>query len=110
MDRYFPDKPPPHLLTPEERTRIARKFRRRAILTDVLFSAGLAVWLVSKFLGWNLVLLVLILILAVALLSCATFFRCPCCGRIARQRDHLSFFAWRGFQCPDCGFTPEQSK
>lgn len=110
MGRYFPEKAPPRDLTPEEKTRIARKFRRRAVLTDSLALAGFSAWLASRFLGWELDLLAVVLMLAAILLSFIAFSRCPCCGRLSNNWGGLGFFVWRGFECPACGFMPEWSK
>lgn len=113
MGRYFPDKPLPQDLTPEEKSRIARKFRRRAKLADGLFLlmvlcllAGAAFHCREK-----VAAMVLAVLMLAELLACArAFLRCPCCGRMFSAWSGLDLFFWRDFECPVCGFTPEWSK
>ena len=107
----FPNSPPGNDLSPEEMTRIARRFRRKALLAEgglllgflaagvsAVFSvpylggAGLLAMAVSAFLGWLL------------------FCRCPCCGRLVPPHEHLTFLIWRGYECPVCNFSPDWNR
>ena len=112
MNDYFPNKPPRRDLTPEEKTWMARKFCRRARLTDACILLAFLCLLCGRALpGGNLFDIAgLLLALVAVLLSVMTYVRCPCCGRMARRGECFGFFVWRGFECPACGFMPEWSK
>lgn len=115
MQPNAPFTPRPNL-TVEEKTRLARRFRRRANLTDacILLTVALAVAA-----GWldNAAVFVLFLCAAAAavILSARTYYRCPCCGnRIIggplQEDRHLGPFVWRMYECPVCGFSPDWSR
>lgn len=110
MSEFFPNGPPKRPSTPEEKTRLARKFRRRALLVDGLFLlAFVCLGAPLVFPGWAAGFAFTPLMLA-AILSSMTFSRCPCCGRLARRGEWFGPFAWRGFECPVCWFSPDWSK
>lgn len=115
MQPNAPFTPRPNL-TAEEKTRLARRLRRRANLTDVciLLTAALAVaagWLDSAAVS----VLFLCAAAAAVILSARTYYRCPCCGnRTIRgslgEDRNLVPFVWRMYECPVCGFSPDWSR
>ena len=112
MNDYFPNKAPEQPPTPEEKARLARRFRRRANTADALSVLTLLFIVIGRFFsGWNpFDLAALLLSVAAVLSSLFAYTRCPCCGRMARRGEHLGPFAWRDFECPACWFTPDWSR
>lgn len=77
------EKPPRRDLTPEEKTRLARRFRRRARLADGLCLLALLCMIAGIVTGWTALEIAALLAAPPAvLLSAAAFTRCPCCGRL----------------------------
>ncbi len=83
MNDYFPNKLPRRDLTPEEKTQMARKFRRQARLTDALCLLGFLLWLAGRRLPVDLELLALVLLLGWILCGTVTFARRPCRRRLS---------------------------
>ena len=78
-------------LSPEEKARITRIFRRRAVLTDICLVLALACGAFA---------------LAGVFL---TYGCCPVCGRRPHKWDWAwTPILWRFFRCPECGFTPRR--
>lgn len=106
-------RPPPFTpspkLTPEEKTRLAKRFRR-ANLTDGGLLLGIALLLISNYLGNDLftglsLLMAMVFIISSALLC----HRCPICGNIIRfgpNRERPGPFIRRSYECPVCNFSP----
>ena len=106
-------------LTTEEKTRLARRFRRKANLTDTIGLAATLLMVIAAFLGRQdfdqgypyLTAGAALFIVA----SSVTYNRCPCCGnRIISgslgQDRNLGPLVWRMYECPVCGFTPDWSR
>ena len=108
-------RPPPFApspkLTVEEKTRLAKRFRRRANLTDGGLLLGIALLLISNYLGNDLftglsLLMAMVFIISSALLC----HRCPICGNniiFSSNRARLGPFIWRSYECPVCNFSPD---
>lgn len=102
-------------MPPEEKARLARRFRRKAVFTDACLALGLAFAILSLTfqdfpLAWPMFCAVIPLLAAAAAGIVLTYRRCPFCGRYFRRRDWtMGPFLWRFFQCPECDFTPDWS-
>lgn len=107
MNEPFSSKPPRQDLTPEEKTRMARRFRRRAKLADLLVALGFLCWLAGRWLPVDLDLPAVVLLLGGILCGIMTFARCPCCGHMSGDWNGPHLFFWRGYECPVCGFMPD---
>lgn len=119
MPAYFPDIPPDPKLSTEEKRRIARRFRRRANLTDSCLLLGIVLFLLGAVLRNNASLanflsgIALLPLIAFAFGCFFTYHRCPVCGnRIVHGEygRYLAPFTWRGYECPVCYFSPDWSK
>ena len=106
-------------LSEEEKARIARRFRRGAILADaasvLFFGLVLALVLLWRFsvrlpdpLLFTLLAAIPLSMAGVLLGELLVFRRCPFCGRLLLRRDWAAgVFRWRIFHCPDCDFEPD---
>ena len=101
-------------LSPEEKARIARIFRRRAVLTDICLVVALACGAfaltarTSPLAGPALFAVMPLLAgtLAGVFLTSGC---CPVCGRRPHKWDWAwTPILWRFFRCPECGFTPRR--
>lgn len=119
MSNYFPDVPPDPKLSIEEKRRIARRFRRRANLTDGCLLLSVALSLLGMVLHDNvpaanfLFGICLLPLLAFAIGSLSTYYRCPVCGNRVVHGEYgryLAPFTWRAYECPVCYFSPDWSK
>lgn len=112
MKNRHPDLPRPEGPSPEERARIARIFRRRAVMTDVCLVLGIACGVFALTspdspLAGPALFAVLILLAGVLAGVFLTYGCCPVCGRRPRKWDWAwTPLLWRFFRCPECGFTP----
>ena len=103
---------PEEELSPEEKTRFARIFRRRAVFTDVCLALSAACTVCAgTFRDSPLAgpARVAVLPLLAGLLAGVflTYGCCPFCGRRPRKWDWAwTPILWRFFRCPDCDFTP----
>lgn len=103
-------------MPPEEKARLARRFRRKAVFTDACLALGLAFAILSLTfqdfpLAWPMFCAVVPLLAAAAAGIVLTYRRCPFCGRYFCRRDWtMGPFLWRFFQCPECDFTPDWSR
>ena len=110
--QFFPNAAPHRDLSPEEMTKIARRFCRRARLVDAGFLLFLLVMAIGYFknstpLMWSALVLLVVDQLCAFLLFC----RCPCCGRLVNRRSEtMRMFVWRGYECPVCYFSPDWRK
>lgn len=100
MQPNAPFTPRPNL-TVEEKTRLARRFRRRAHLTDacILLTGALAV-AAGRLDRAAVFVLFLCAAAAAVILSARTYYRCPCCGNRfiggpLQEDRHLGPFVWR---------------
>ena len=108
-------RPPPFTpspkLTPEEKTRLAKRFRRRANLTDGGLLLGIALLLISDYPGNDLLIGLSLLMMMVFIISSALLcHRCPICGNIIRfgpNRERPGPFIRRSYECPVCNFSPD---
>lgn len=120
MRNDHPDAPRPEreggALSREEKARIARIFRRRAVFTDVCLVLALACGVFAMTARSSPLagpaLFAVVPLLAGALLGVFfTYGCCPFCGRRPRRWDWAwTPFLWRFYRCPDCGFTPYWDK
>lgn len=119
MPAYFPDVPPDPKLSVEEKRRIARRFRRRANLTDGCLLLGVALFLLGLILhdkvsAANFLSGICLLPLLAFVIGClSTYYRCPACGNHIVHGEYgryLRPFAWRGYECPVCYFSPDWSR
>ena len=103
-------------LPPEEKARITRIFRRRAVCTDVCLVLGavLAVFALTSPdapLAGPALFAVLPLLAGTLAGVFMTYGCCPFCGRRPRKWDWAwTPILWRFFRCPDCDFTPYWDK
>lgn len=109
-------------LSDAEKTRITRRFRRRAVLADtasaLFFALVLTLILLYRFsvrlpdpLLFLLLAAIALSMVGVLLGELLVFRRCPFCGKLLLRRDWAAgVFRWRLFRCPDCGFTPHWDK
>lgn len=120
MSDFFPASMPNKDLSPEEKTRLARRFRRKANLTDGCAVLGFALFCLAALLESRglpfsgLIAAVGVLLMAAFGLGCVmTYSRCPVCGnRIIHGEygKYLAPFIWRFYECPVCYFSPDWSK
>lgn len=109
---YPEDFRPEMELTPEERAARVRRFRRKAVLTDIC----LVLTVVCAVLAVRLMLAPLLYAVPVLLAGAmfglmATYGGCPLCGRKPRKWDWAwTPLLWRFYRCPDCGFTPRRDR
>lgn len=113
MKNDHPDTPG---LSPGEKARIARIFRRRATFTDVCLVLAIVCG-VFAMTNRNSPLAGAALFAALPLLAGTlagaflTYGCCPFCGRRPRRWDWAwTPLLWRFYRCPDCGFTPRWDK
>lgn len=121
MQPNAPFTPRPNL-TVQEKTRLARRFRRRANLTDAIGLAAILLMVIAAFLGrqdfdrgYPYLTAGGALFIVFGLASTLTYHRCPCCGnRTIRgslgEDRNLGPFVWRMYECPVCGFSPDWSR
>nr|WP_326216224.1 hypothetical protein [uncultured Oscillibacter sp.] len=121
MQPNAPFTPRPELTT-EEKTRLARRFRRKANLTDTIGLAATLLMVIAAFLGrqdfdqgYPYLTAGAALFIVFGVASSVTYYRCPCCGnRIISgslgQDRNLGPLVWRMYECPVCGFTPDWSR
>ena len=99
-------------LSPREKAKIARIFRRRATLTDICLVLGIACAVFALTaqtspLAGPVLFAVLPLLAGTLAGMFLTFGCCPFCGRRPRKWDWAwTPILWRFFRCPDCDFTP----
>lgn len=115
MSAYFPDVPPDPKLSAEEKRRIARRFRRKANLTDSCLLLSIVLFLLGTVLeNANFLFGVCLLPLIPFGIGClSTYYRCPVCGnRIVHGEygRYLGPFTWRAYECPVCCFSPDWSR
>lgn len=119
MSAYFPDVPPDPKLSIEEKRRIARRFCRRANLTDFCLLLGISLFLLGMVLRdnasvANFLFGICLLPLFAFIAGCVlTYYRCPVCGNRVVHGEYgryLGPFTWRGYECPVCYFSPDWSK
>ena len=101
-------------LSREEKARIARIFRRRAVFTDVCLVLALACGVFamtarSSSLAGPALFAVIPLLAGTLVGVFLTYACCPFCGRRSRRWDWAwTPVLWRFFRCPVCGFTPRR--
>lgn len=111
-------RPPPFTpspkLTPEEKTRLAKRFRRSANLTDGGLLLGIALLLISNYPGNDLLIGLSLLMMMVFIISSALLYhRCPICGNniiFIPNRERLGPFIWRSYECPVYNFSPDRGR
>ena len=117
MKASWPQEPCPDVnLSEEEKARITRIFRRRAVCTDVCLVLGvvMAVFAMTSPDAPQAgpALFAVLPLLAGTLAGVfMTYGCCPFCGRRPRKWDWAwTPILWRFFRCPDCDFTPYWDK
>lgn len=119
MPDFFPESMPNQQLSPEEKRRIARRFRRKANLTDSCLLLSIALFLLGTLLRdhvslANFLLGIGCLPMIPFVIGClSTYHRCPVCGnRIVHGEygRYLGPFTWRAYECPVCCFSPDWSR
>ncbi len=115
MSNFFPESMPNQQLSPEEKCRIARRFRRKANLTDSCLLLFIVLFLLGTVLeNANFLFGACLLPVIPFIIGClSTYHRCPVCGnRIVHGEygRYLGPFIWRAYECPVCCFSPDWSK
>ena len=119
MKIFYPDGPRPDMdMSDEEKARRARRFRRRAVLTDVCLVLAVAAALLLAYLYrssanmppplfFTLTAAFSLSLLGMLAGEILAFRRCPFCGKKLSGRDWtVRPFLWRFFHCPECDFEP----
>ena len=119
MSDFFPESMPNQNLSSEEKQQIARRFRRKANLTDFCCLLSVALFLLGTALRDSpSIANVLFAICPLPMIAfivgwILTYHRCPVCGnRIVHGEygRYLAPFIWRAYECPVCYFSPDWSK